>query len=103
MHALLLHITHIPHPSLEFHFSSKRKNFSPSCGGIYYCLLPSLIVVLFLQIKTQKKYVWGKRESTEEGRPLAEVVEQVRNSKRAWFVSPFIGISPCCVRRTNRS
>ncbi|NXB06288.1 RT29 protein, partial [Cnemophilus loriae] len=31
----------------------------------------------FLQeIKTQKKYTWGKRESTEEGRPLGEVVEQ---------------------------
>ncbi|XP_041320905.1 28S ribosomal protein S29, mitochondrial [Pyrgilauda ruficollis] len=31
----------------------------------------------FLQeIKTQKKYIWGKRESTEEGRPLREVVEQ---------------------------
>ncbi|OWK55060.1 28S ribosomal protein S29, mitochondrial [Lonchura striata] len=31
----------------------------------------------FLQeIKTQKKYTWGKRESTEEGRPLREVVEQ---------------------------
>ncbi|XP_068024960.1 small ribosomal subunit protein mS29 isoform X2 [Melanerpes formicivorus] len=31
----------------------------------------------FLQeIKTQRKYVWGKRESTEEGRPLGEVVEQ---------------------------
>ncbi|XP_075580479.1 small ribosomal subunit protein mS29 isoform X3 [Pelecanus crispus] len=29
------------------------------------------------EIKTQKKYVWGKRESTEEGRPLGEVVEQV--------------------------
>ncbi|NXT80058.1 RT29 protein, partial [Zapornia atra] len=28
------------------------------------------------EIKTQKKYVWGKRESTEEGRPLGEVVEQ---------------------------
>ncbi|XP_064257612.1 small ribosomal subunit protein mS29 isoform X2 [Passer domesticus] len=32
----------------------------------------------FLQeIKTQKKYIWGKRESTEEGSPLREVVEQV--------------------------
>ncbi|XP_066062955.1 small ribosomal subunit protein mS29 [Chamaea fasciata] len=31
----------------------------------------------FLQeIKTQKKYIWGKQESTEEGRPLGEVVEQ---------------------------
>ncbi|XP_044304629.1 28S ribosomal protein S29, mitochondrial [Varanus komodoensis] len=28
------------------------------------------------EIKTQQKYVWGRRESTEEGRPLAEVVEQ---------------------------
>ncbi|XP_027559120.1 28S ribosomal protein S29, mitochondrial [Neopelma chrysocephalum] len=28
------------------------------------------------EIKTQRKYVWGKRESTEEGRPLGEVVEQ---------------------------
>ncbi|NXE43980.1 RT29 protein, partial [Ptilorrhoa leucosticta] len=28
------------------------------------------------EIKTQKKYMWGKRESTEEGRPLGEVVEQ---------------------------
>ncbi|KAM9252028.1 small ribosomal subunit protein mS29 isoform 1-T1 [Cariama cristata] len=28
------------------------------------------------EIKTQKKYVWDKRESTEEGRPLGEVVEQ---------------------------
>ncbi|NWR24897.1 RT29 protein, partial [Emberiza fucata] len=28
------------------------------------------------EIKTQKKYIWGKRESTEEGRPLREVVEQ---------------------------
>ncbi|NXI44336.1 RT29 protein, partial [Galbula dea] len=28
------------------------------------------------EIKTQRKYVWGKRESTEEGRPLSEVVEQ---------------------------
>ncbi|NWZ38989.1 RT29 protein, partial [Brachypodius atriceps] len=31
----------------------------------------------FLQeIKTQKKYMWGKQESTEKGRPLGEVVEQ---------------------------
>ncbi|NXR62591.1 RT29 protein, partial [Rhadina sibilatrix] len=31
----------------------------------------------FLQeIKTQKRYLWGKQESTEEGRPLGEVVEQ---------------------------
>ncbi|XP_066842009.1 small ribosomal subunit protein mS29 isoform X3 [Anser cygnoides] len=29
------------------------------------------------EIKTQQKYVWGKRESTEQGRPLGEVVEQV--------------------------
>ncbi|KAM8794277.1 small ribosomal subunit protein mS29 [Eudromia elegans] len=28
------------------------------------------------EIKTQQKYTWGKRESTEEGRPLGEVVEQ---------------------------
>ncbi|KAM6309206.1 small ribosomal subunit protein mS29 isoform 1-T1 [Podargus strigoides] len=39
------------------------------------------------EIKTQKKYVWGKRESTEEGRPLGEVVEQglarVRNASDA--------------------
>ncbi|NXH09456.1 RT29 protein, partial [Bucco capensis] len=28
------------------------------------------------EIKTQRRYTWGKRESTEEGRPLAEVVEQ---------------------------
>ncbi|NWQ68949.1 RT29 protein, partial [Neopipo cinnamomea] len=38
--------------------------------------LPSLTGVLSPQIKTQRKYVWGKRESTEEGRPLGEVVEQ---------------------------
>ncbi|NXH53526.1 RT29 protein, partial [Rhabdornis inornatus] len=31
---------------------------------------------LLQEIKTQKKYMWGKRESTEEGRPLREVVEQ---------------------------
>ncbi|KFV17081.1 hypothetical protein N340_12019, partial [Tauraco erythrolophus] len=39
------------------------------------------------EIKTQRKYVWGKRESTEEGRPLGEVVEQglarVRNASDA--------------------
>ncbi|KFQ71517.1 hypothetical protein N335_10253, partial [Phaethon lepturus] len=39
------------------------------------------------EIKTHKKYVWGKRESTEEGRPLGEVVEQglarVRNASDA--------------------
>ncbi|KAM9214642.1 small ribosomal subunit protein mS29 isoform 2-T4 [Leptosomus discolor] len=39
------------------------------------------------EIKTQKKYVWGKQESTEEGRPLGEVVEQglarVRNASDA--------------------
>jgi len=29
------------------------------------------------QIKVQEKYVWNKRESTEKGRPLGEVVEQV--------------------------
>ncbi|NWH40033.1 RT29 protein, partial [Chloropsis hardwickii] len=41
----------------------------------------------FLQeIKTQKKYTWGKRESTEEGRPLREVVEQVRSSHCCWEV-----------------
>ncbi|XP_078061815.1 small ribosomal subunit protein mS29 [Mustelus asterias] len=28
------------------------------------------------QLKTQQKYIWSKREATEEGRPLAEVVEQ---------------------------
>ncbi|XP_072346732.1 small ribosomal subunit protein mS29 isoform X2 [Scyliorhinus torazame] len=28
------------------------------------------------QVKTQRKYIWNKREATEEGRPLAEVVEQ---------------------------
>ncbi|XP_025970904.2 small ribosomal subunit protein mS29 [Dromaius novaehollandiae] len=39
------------------------------------------------EIKTQQKYAWGKRESTEEGRPLGEVVEQglarVRNASDA--------------------
>ncbi|NWQ83028.1 RT29 protein, partial [Columbina picui] len=39
------------------------------------------------EIKTHKKYMWGKRDSTEEGRPLAEVVEQglarVRNASDA--------------------
>ncbi|XP_067831964.1 28S ribosomal protein S29, mitochondrial isoform X2 [Heptranchias perlo] len=28
------------------------------------------------QLKTQQKYVWSKREATEEGRPLGEVVDQ---------------------------
>uniref|UniRef100_A0A8C8RKB6 Small ribosomal subunit protein mS29 n=1 Tax=Pelusios castaneus TaxID=367368 RepID=A0A8C8RKB6_9SAUR len=28
------------------------------------------------EIKTQQTYVWSKRESTQEGRPLGEVVEQ---------------------------
>ncbi|KAG8534812.1 hypothetical protein GDO81_030242 [Engystomops pustulosus] len=28
------------------------------------------------QIVTQQRYVWSKREATEAGRPLAEVVEQ---------------------------
>lgn len=32
-----------------------------------------------MQIKTQQKYVWSKRDSTEQGRPLGEVVEQVRS------------------------
>ncbi|XP_063001933.1 small ribosomal subunit protein mS29 [Elgaria multicarinata webbii] len=31
------------------------------------------------EIKTQQKYVWSNRESTEEGSPLAEVVEQGLN------------------------
>ncbi|XP_026340986.1 28S ribosomal protein S29, mitochondrial isoform X1 [Ursus arctos] len=39
------------------------------------------------QIKVQEKYVWNKRESTEKGRPLGEVVEQgltrVRNATDA--------------------
>ncbi|XP_036019105.1 small ribosomal subunit protein mS29 isoform X4 [Mus musculus] len=29
------------------------------------------------QIKVQEKYVWNKRESTEKGSPLGEVVEQI--------------------------
>lgn len=29
------------------------------------------------QIKTTQRYVWTKRESTEEGRPLGELVDQV--------------------------
>ncbi|XP_067879005.1 28S ribosomal protein S29, mitochondrial [Heterodontus francisci] len=28
------------------------------------------------QLKTQQKYIWSKREATEEGRPLGEVVDQ---------------------------
>uniref|UniRef100_H3A6H2 Small ribosomal subunit protein mS29 n=1 Tax=Latimeria chalumnae TaxID=7897 RepID=H3A6H2_LATCH len=28
------------------------------------------------QVTTQQRYIWSKRESTEEGRPLAEIVEQ---------------------------
>ncbi|NWY94642.1 RT29 protein, partial [Loxia curvirostra] len=36
------------------------------------------------EIKTQKKYIWGRRESTEEGRPLREVVEQVRSKECCW-------------------
>ncbi|XP_067395252.1 small ribosomal subunit protein mS29 isoform X3 [Emydura macquarii macquarii] len=31
------------------------------------------------EIKTQQTYMWSKRESTEEGRPLGEVVEQGLN------------------------
>ncbi|XP_020847245.1 small ribosomal subunit protein mS29 isoform X2 [Phascolarctos cinereus] len=31
------------------------------------------------QIKIQQKYIWSKRESIEEGRPLGEVVEQGLN------------------------
>nr|XP_014347294.1 PREDICTED: 28S ribosomal protein S29, mitochondrial [Latimeria chalumnae] len=30
------------------------------------------------QVTTQQRYIWSKRESTEEGRPLAEIVEQVK-------------------------
>ncbi|XP_043424493.1 28S ribosomal protein S29, mitochondrial isoform X1 [Prionailurus bengalensis] len=35
------------------------------------------------QIKVQEKYVWNKRESTEKGSPLGEVVEQVWNETAA--------------------
>ncbi|XP_053133229.1 28S ribosomal protein S29, mitochondrial [Hemicordylus capensis] len=28
------------------------------------------------EIKTQQKYLWGKRESTEEGSPLSDVIDQ---------------------------
>lgn len=34
------------------------------------------------QIKVQEKYVWNKRESTEKGSPLGEVVEQVHRSTK---------------------
>ncbi|NXU40460.1 RT29 protein, partial [Drymodes brunneopygia] len=42
------------------------------------------------EIKTQKKYMWGKRESTEEGRPLGEVVEQ--GLARAKSASDAVGV-----------
>ncbi|XP_072493906.1 small ribosomal subunit protein mS29 isoform X3 [Notamacropus eugenii] len=42
------------------------------------------------QIKIQQKYIWNKRESIEEGRPLGEVVEQGLN--RVKNASDAVGI-----------
>lgn len=42
------------------------------------------------QIKTQEKYVWNKRESTEKGRPLGEVVEQ--GTTRARNATDAVGV-----------
>ncbi|XP_064898995.1 small ribosomal subunit protein mS29 isoform X1 [Columba livia] len=55
--------------------SSWLKNFKTSNGRF------------LKEIKTQKQYMWGRRDRTEAGRPLAEVVEQglarVRNASDA--------------------
>lgn len=68
----------LPGSALVFNAGKETGSLPPDL--CYPCLCLSLIVVLLLQIKTQKRYVWGKRESTEEGTPLGEVVEQVRNN-----------------------
>ncbi|XP_034954805.1 small ribosomal subunit protein mS29 [Zootoca vivipara] len=45
---------------------------------------------LLKEIKTQQKYMWGKRDSTEEGRPLIEVVEQ--GLTRVKIASDVVGV-----------
>ncbi|XP_064416657.1 28S ribosomal protein S29, mitochondrial [Latimeria chalumnae] len=42
------------------------------------------------QVTTQQRYIWSKRESTEEGRPLAEIVEQGLN--RVKSASDVVGV-----------
>ncbi|XP_060111148.1 small ribosomal subunit protein mS29 [Heteronotia binoei] len=42
------------------------------------------------EIKTQQKYVWGKRESSEEGSPLMSIVEQGLN--RVKTASDVVGV-----------
>ncbi|MEE6508704.1 hypothetical protein FKM82_022517 [Ascaphus truei] len=42
------------------------------------------------QIQTQQRYVWSKREATEEGRPLGEVVDQ--GLTRAKSASDVVGV-----------
>lgn len=64
--------------------------------GQHYSIPPQDLKTVFphglppryaMQIKVQEKYVWNKRESTEKGSPLGEVVEQgltrVRNATDA--------------------
>lgn len=65
--------------------SSVRRGWGGGVAGIQSLLNfdKEWLTLLFynpcpLQIKTQQKYMWSKRESTEEGSPLIDVVEQVR-------------------------
>lgn len=42
------------------------------------------------QIKTTQRYVWTKREFTEEGKPLGELVDQVSLyiTRSIWLIAP---------------
>ncbi|OXB70925.1 UNVERIFIED_CONTAM: hypothetical protein H355_010751 [Colinus virginianus] len=55
-------------PALELFTYLRNTNFAHPVVRYVICI--------FYHIKTQQKYVWGKRDSTEQGRPLGEVVEQ---------------------------
>nr|XP_020141113.1 28S ribosomal protein S29, mitochondrial [Microcebus murinus] len=46
------------------------------CVSFSYLVTVVVLTLVLSQIKVQEKYVWNKRESTEKGSPLGEVVEQ---------------------------
>lgn len=44
-----------------------------------------------MQINTSRKYVWSKREATDEGSPIVSVIEQVTNDHPLYVYKNYCG------------
>ncbi|KAF3822941.1 hypothetical protein GH733_010377 [Mirounga leonina] len=68
--------TNFAHPAVRYSAHNKLRFDQPVEASSWLKDFQTANERFLSQIKVQEKYVWNKRESTEKGRPLGEVVEQ---------------------------